>query len=168
MSEITFDDNQSYFTEETVEDKAIETENYAGFWMRFWAYLTDVLIVMSLNSILLSPLNLLNEGSKITVSYWTLNGILAAVIFYLYFVIMTKFFSQTIGKILFHIKVVRLDGKPLQWSDLLFREVIGRFIHRAFSLCFLLYAVVGFHKKKQGIHDIFAETTVVHKSRETK
>src|SRR5690625_6510109 len=77
----------------------IEAYNYAGFWMRFWAYLIDVIVVFSINGILLSPLKFANEGLPIEISFWTLNGILAGIIYYVYFLLMTRYFQQTIGKI---------------------------------------------------------------------
>ncbi|HLQ73554.1 MAG TPA: RDD family protein [Bacillota bacterium] len=168
MTHLTIDDTYDVIDEEQTEAKISDERVYAGFWMRFWAYLTDVLIVISVNGVILSPVTIFNDGLPLTVSYWTVSGILGAIVFYIYFALMTKYFQQTIGKILFHIEVVRLDGKSLQWTDVLFREVIGRFIHRAFFFCFIFYAVVGFTKRKQGIHDLFAETSVIHKDRQSR
>ncbi|MRT18150.1 RDD family protein, partial [Vitellibacter sp. q18] len=56
---------------------------------------------------------------------------------------------------------VRADGEDLRWSDLIFREVIGRFFHRAFDFLVLLYIVVAFSNEKQGIHDMISNTRVV-------
>ncbi|MER2059482.1 MAG: RDD family protein, partial [Niallia sp.] len=47
----------------------------------------------------------------------------------------------------------------LTWDTILFREWIGRFISGSFII---LYALVAFLPKKQGIHDLFADTTVIH------
>lgn len=134
----------------------------AGFWMRFWAFLADSIIIFSINGILLSPLQFINEGAEITVSAWTIKGILAGIVFYLYFLITTKKLGQTIGKMIFGLKVIRVDQKPLQWSDLLFREVIVRFIYKSFGFLNLLYLVVAFNKEKKGIHDMIGNTKVIH------
>lgn len=134
----------------------------AGFWMRFWAFLSDLIIIFSLNGIILSPLQFINKGTEITLSAWTLKGILGGLIFYLYFLIMTKKLGQTVGKMIFGLKVIRVDQKPLRWSDLIFREVIVRFCYKAFSFLNLLYLVVAFHKNKQGIHDMVGNTKVIH------
>ncbi|WP_373895551.1 RDD family protein [Virgibacillus sp. CBA3643] len=134
---------------------------YAGFWMRFWAYLIDLIVIFSINGILLSPFKFINDGSPIDVGFWTLTGILGAVIFYAYFLLMTKFFKQTVGKMIFGLKVIRNDAQPLAWSDLLFREVVGRFIHRVFFFMALLYIVVAFTPEKQGVHDMIGNTRVV-------
>ncbi|HLS60018.1 MAG TPA: RDD family protein [Virgibacillus sp.] len=135
---------------------------YAGFWMRGWAFIVDLLIVFSINGIILSPLKLLNDGLPIQLSLWTINGIMAAIIFYLYFLFMTKKLGQTAGKMIFGLEVIRADEQPLQWSDLLFREVIGRFIYNTFFFLHFLYLMIVFSNEKQGLHDVFGNTRVIH------
>ncbi|MGP7818439.1 RDD family protein [Niallia sp. 01092] len=132
---------------------------YAGFWMRFWAYLADLLIIGSLNRILIYPIFRwmdipLHEGGIFS----TVN-ISTAVVFYLYFVLMTKFLKQTLGKMIFGLKVIPLKKEHLSWDTVLFREWIGRFISASI---FILYVLVAFLPKKQGLHDLFADTAVVH------
>lgn len=147
--------------EETIIEPKL-SDRYAGFWMRFWAFLADLLIIFSINGILLSPLRFMNEGMDIYISAWTLHGIMAAIVFYLYFLIMTKKLGQTMGKMIFGLRVIRADHKPLQWSDLIFREVITRFIYKAFFFLNLLYLIVAFNKEKKGFHDMVGNTRVVH------
>lgn len=131
----------------------------AGFWIRFWAYLIDLLVISSVTSILLKPVFALIGLSVDSSNWYAPFAILSALLFYTYFVLMTKFFSQTIGKMIFAIKVVSLKKDSLDWGTLLFREWIGRFI----SVTILpLYFIVGFTSLKQGVHDYFADTTVVH------
>src|SRR5690625_4512142 len=148
-------------TEQIDTGVLIRKPRYAGFWMRFWAFLTDLIVVFSINGLLLFPLKFINNG-VIDVGFWTLNGILSAIVFYIYFLLMTKYFGQTLGKMLFGLRVIRSDSEPLRWSDLLFREVIGRFIYKVMSFLTLLYIVVAFTPEKQGIHDMFGDTRVVH------
>lgn len=159
-----YDDHNEQVEDNTSpESVTIQTDKrrYAGFWMRFWAYITDLIVVFSVNGILLSPLKFIGDGGM-EIGFWTLNGVLSAVVFYIYFLLMTKWRGQTLGKMLFGLRVVREDGQPLRWSDLFIREVIGRFIHRVFFLTVLLYGVVAFTSQKQGIHDMFGDTRVVH------
>ncbi|SES67057.1 Uncharacterized membrane protein YckC, RDD family [Oceanobacillus limi] len=137
------------------------SHRYAGFWMRVWAYIIDLVVVFSINGILLVPFKFINDGTVIDIGFWTLTGIIGAVIFYLYFLLMTRRFGQTIGKMILGIKVIREDNQALQWSDLVFREVVGRFIHRVFWFLSLLYIVVGFTREKQGLHDMIGNTRVV-------
>ncbi len=132
---------------------------YAGFWMRFWAYLLDLIVIGSINGIVVYPifraLNLsLNDANMLAPI-----SIVTALFFYAYFVLMTRYFGQTLGKMVFGLRVISLKDPKLSWRSILFREWIGRFIS---GTIFILYIVVGFLPKKQGIHDLFADTTVVH------
>lgn len=151
------DDQQTLLTKEQEP-----SYNAAGFWMRFWAYLIDVIILFGINGLLLSPLSFLNEGMPVEIGLWTVKGILAGFIYYLYFLLMTKVFQQTIGKMILGIKVIPIQKEKLSWNDLLFREVVGRFIYNAFLVLKLLYLVVAFSNKKQGLHDLIADTRVIH------
>ncbi|QKY68453.1 RDD family protein [Lentibacillus sp. CBA3610] len=141
---------------ETINDR-----RFAGFWMRFWAYLADLVIVFSINGILLSPFKFINDGDPTDIGFWTVTGIIGAIVFYLYFLLMTKYYGKTLGKMILGLRVVREDMEPLQWSDLIFREVVGRFIHRVFWFTNVLYLFVAFDTQKRGIHDMFAGTRVV-------
>ncbi|WP_036687735.1 RDD family protein [Paucisalibacillus globulus] len=140
----------------------VSEQRYAGFWMRLWAFLIDLIVISSLNGILLSPFKFVNEGIAISVGIWTVPGIVSAIVFYAYFVLMTKFFGQTVGKMILGIKVVRENEEPLRWSDVLFRELVGRFIYRAFWFLMVLYIIVGFMDEKQGLHDMIADTRVIY------
>lgn len=160
-------ENMSGFEESimSVEDSTDEpkiTDRFAGFWMRFWAFLADLLIIFSINGILLSPLRMINDGMDIYISIWTLHGIMGAIVFYLYFLVLTKKLGQTMGKMIFGLRVIRADHQPLQWSDLIFREVITRFIYKTFFFLNLLYLIVAFNKEKKGFHDMVGNTRVVH------
>ena len=49
--------------------------------------------------------------------------------------------------------------QQLTWSTIIFREVIGRFISK---LLVIPYLLVAFTPKKEALHDIFADTYVIH------
>lgn len=133
---------------------------YAGFWTRFWAYLIDVIVLSSISRIIVYPIFRLAGWELSSNDWYAPIAMITAIIFYAYFVLMTKFFNQTVGKMVMGIKVVPLKGEKLTWSAVLFREWIGRFIIS--TLWFFLYAVVAFTPKKQGLHDFIVDTTVVH------
>ncbi len=133
--------------------------HYAGFWMRFWAYLLDLIVIGSIERMLINPI-----FRFLDIPLWEINifapiSISSAVIFYLYFVLMTKFLGQTLGKMVFGLKVVDLKKNGLSWGTVLFREWIGRFIS---STVIVGYIIVAFLPHKQGLHDLFADTSVVH------
>lgn len=136
-----------------------EERRFAGFWMRFWAYLLDLLVIGSIERILIYPLFRSLDLSLHESSMFAPISILTAVIFYAYFVLMTKFLGQTLGKMAFGLKVVDLNGKKLTWGTILFREWIGRFIS---TTVWISYVIVAFLPKKQGLHDLFTDTSVIH------
>jgi uncharacterized RDD family membrane protein YckC len=148
----------------TAPPASIDTEarhvRYAGFWMRFWAYLVDIIVVASLNGILITPLIRGFDLPATEPAILPLQAILTGIVYYTYFILMTKFLSQTLGKMLFGLKVASLNKRKLTWGTVIFREGIGRFISK--TILFVGFLVVAFTKKKQGIHDLFADTTVVH------
>lgn len=132
---------------------------YAGFWMRFWAYLLDLVVIGSVNRLIIYPTFRAMDLSLIDNHPFAPIAIATALSFYLYFVLMTKYFGQTLGKMAFGLKVVQLNGESLSWGTILFREWIGRFISATIMIA---YVVVAFLPKKQGLHDLFADTSVVH------
>nr|WP_095407415.1 RDD family protein [Bacillus wudalianchiensis] len=159
----------SYVTEETpleenlsVEEKlppAVSAFHYAGFWMRFWAYLLDLIVVGSISRLLIYPLFRALDIEVASSGLFSAVNIATALVFYLYFVLMTKWKGQTIGKMVFGLKVISLTDSELSWKTVLFREWIGRYLSVTIPF---LYILVAFLSKKQGLHDYFAGTTVIH------
>lgn len=131
----------------------------AGFWVRFWAYIVDLLVIFAVISILIKPIFALFGFDASAAAWYAPYTILSAIVFYGYFVLMTKYFRQTVGKMIMGIRVVSLKSDELPWGTLLFREWIGRFLS---ATIWPLYWIVGFTPLKQGVHDFIADTTVVH------
>ncbi|MBM7701206.1 RDD family protein [Metabacillus iocasae] len=149
--------------ESVVEQNRVDPSiYYAGFWMRFWAYVLDIIVIGSLNRLVIKPifqvLDISREGGILS-PY----AITTAIVFYLYFILMTKICSQTLGKMVFGLKVVHIKGEQLSWPVIVFRELVGRYISK--TLLFIGYLLVAFLPKNQGLHDYFAETTVIHENR---
>jgi uncharacterized RDD family membrane protein YckC len=112
----------------------------AGFWIRMVALLLDLLLV----GILMS---MLHHSSD-----------LELVVLAIYGALMWKLRGSTVGGLVFHLQVVRVDGRPIDWETA---------IVRALS-CFLSMVVAGlgffwiaFDSGKQGWHDKIAGTAVV-------
>lgn len=161
-------DHNSYDVNEesvlTYQEKVTQERpiHFAGFWMRFWAYLLDLIVVGSIERLLVKPIFRVFDISLTEFNMFAPISIASALIFYLYFVLMTKYFNQTLGKMVFGLKVVDLKGGKLSWGTILFREWIGRFI----SVTVIIgYIIVAFLPKKQGLHDLFTNTTVIHVER---
>ncbi len=112
----------------------------AGFWIRMGALFLDLLLVGILTGMLHHSHNL------------------ELVVLAIYGALMWKLRGSTVGGLVFHLQVIRVDGRPIDWETA---------IVRALS-CFLSFVVVGlgffwiaFDSGKQGWHDKIAGTAVV-------
>lgn len=160
--------------DETEDQQMLETETkatedvkptvtayvgYAGFWVRFWAFIIDMIVVSSLNRIIVYPLFRWLDIPIHDVDMLSMTAISTAAVMYIYFIIMTKLLGQTLGKMVFGLKVVAETESSLSWSAVIFRELIGKFISE--TVFFLGYISIGFSNKKKGWHDYFADTIVI-------
>lgn len=150
---------QPQYDVKVVEDYSLK---HAGFWTRFWAYILDLVVLWSVSRLLVYPIFRLAGWDLKSDLWYAPIVIITAVLFYAYFVLMTKYFGQTVGKMILGIKVVPLKGEKLTWSTVLFREWVGRYISTVFPFMYISYGLVAFTPKKQGGHDFIADTTVVH------
>ncbi|MDI2586137.1 RDD family protein [Psychrobacillus sp. NEAU-3TGS] len=168
MSEIIQPDEQNVQEKAPVFEQAVvnRTEQYehkaAGFWIRFWAYTVDILILSSVGMLIIKPVFRLFSLELNDPVWYAPFSLITAFLFYAYFVLMTKFCSQTVGKMIFGIRVISKNGVKLTWSTVIFREWIGRLIS-TIPLS-LPYIAVAFTPKKQAIHDFIADTLVVHEA----
>ena len=126
---------------EAMYQKQLAQSVYAGFGIRFWSFIIDLLIIFGIRGLILKPIYHFThiDEIKLWIEYFSLGHLLDALVFYLYFVLLTKFFKQTIGKMICNIRVERIDRQSLTWSDVLFREWIGRIINGVlFNLPYLV------------------------------
>lgn len=135
----------------------------AGFWVRFWAYTIDLIVIASIGGLVFKPIFRVFDIPVTNPSFlfFSTYKVTMLIVLLLYFLLMTKYLQQTVGKMILGIKVVKQTDTPFTWSDLVFREVIGRFISK---LLVVPYLLVVFTTKKEALHDIFADTYVVHES----
>jgi len=138
-------------------------KDYAGFWRRFFAYSIDSLIlyVVGFSFGLLFGFFLAFNGvsTQYGGSYylggWSV-GIAITVLYFWYF--WSRHNGQTPGSKLLAIKVVREDGKEIDFGTSLIR-CIGYFL-AAFPLCLGFLWMLWDHKK-QGWQDKLAKTVVI-------
>lgn len=149
------------------QQQPVQMNNYslktAGFWVRFWAYCIDLIVVSAIGGLFIKPIFRVLDAPISNPSFILFSPfkITMLVILLTYFLLMTLFFQQTIGKMILGIKVVARDGSRMTASMLIFREVIGRFISK---LLVLPYVTAAFMPKNEALHDIFADTLVIHEN----
>jgi uncharacterized RDD family membrane protein YckC len=155
--------------------------NYAGFWMRFAAYIIDIIIVYVVQSFVFIPLfGLLGisfaasggdyENMSEAEAMGMAGGIMAVVgttillasaISILYWTLMeSSKYQATVGKMVLGLKVTDVEGKNLDFVKSLIRNV-SKIISGV--ILYIGYIMAGFTEKKQGLHDMIAGTIVVKK-----
>lgn len=157
--------------------------NYAGFWLRFAAYIIDQFIIGVAGFIIAIPLifgiiafGLNLDGIKHPSDFFAHDGLLmvggiiglimlaimlSVVMKWLYYALMeSSKYGGTIGKIAVSIKVVDLDGNRVT-----FARATGRYFSRIITNMTLLigYILAGLTDKKQALHDMIASCLVVKK-----
>lgn len=143
----------------SIEDYVVLSKNfYAGFWTRFIAYVLDMIVVYSLASLLNTvSFGLLNRQFDFPVLGE--ESLSYVIVMFTYFISMTYFFSQTLGKMIMKIKIETNRGDKLSFADVVYRELVGRLL--TIFLAYLPYLAVAFTNKKKGLHDFIADTVVV-------
>ncbi|WP_025724177.1 RDD family protein [Paenibacillus polymyxa] len=140
---------------------------YGGFWIRTAAFAMDFIIVTVLVFLIgggvSSILFLLGIEETAFVHMFAMLGplILWLVMPWLYCVLWeTSKVKATPGKLVFSLIVVDKEGKRLG-----FMHASGRYWIKAISFMFvhIIYIVVAFTAKKQGVHDLCTNTFVVNK-----
>lgn len=89
---------------------------FAGFWLRFFAFLIDLICISIITH---ATIGLFYKimGLESDKSIITFYGIASLAIYLTYFVLLTKLNSgQTIGKMIFGIRVVSFEEKELSLS----------------------------------------------------
>jgi uncharacterized RDD family membrane protein YckC len=156
---------------------------FAGFWLRFVAYLIDLIIVQVVQSILIIPilaliglnlafgegfedLKVMDEADFFVVAEGVFSTVttfilLTSSVQLLYYSIMeASKFQGTFGKIALGLQVTNLDGSPIDFPTALLRN----FAKIISSALFLLgYIIAGITEKKQALHDLIASAVVIRK-----
>lgn len=126
-----------------------EVKPYANVFIRGLAFFVDTIVISSLITLVLSDLDFFVLGS------W----LLSLLIYVGYFFLMTWLNNgQTLGKMLFKIRVVNDQLEPLSWRTTFYREVVGRYIQKVF---YLLYLIPLFTPRNMSVADLIARTYVV-------
>jgi uncharacterized RDD family membrane protein YckC len=155
--------------------------NYAGFWLRFAAYVIDYIIIYVVQSFVFIPvLGVLGisfaskmdsmdnmsdaESMGMAMGFAAVmaaTALLTTIIAILYWSIMeSSKYQATVGKMALGLKVSDVDGQNLDFVKSLIRNVCKIISGMILGIG---YIMAGFTERKQGLHDIIAGTLVVKK-----
>ena len=140
---------------------------YAGFWVRFSAYMIDcILVFFALLIIRVIRLGVMSAvkgtvlGGNILFHY-NLKDIVLYVLQVLYFILCTYYTGTTLGKKAMNLRVVCADREEeLTLLNVIYRETIGRFLSGA--IVGAGYIMAGIDGEKRGLHDILCDTRVIY------
>lgn len=134
---------------------------YAGFWRRGAALITDMLIIVPINIMLiLLAHSVINDVGK--VAALAINNVIGALVGVIYFALQESgTHSATIGKRAFNLKVVRTTNARLSLA-----RAAGRYFARWMSALLLFgYFIQPFTAKRQALHDMVSDSVVVQTKR---
>lgn len=154
-------DNHMNNGDQVVESSTAVDWRVVGFWTRFWAFLIDLAVIAMSSQIfflIVWPTGLETISIK---SFVLINALFPGIWGSLYFVLLTMYFGQTLGKMIIGIRVVSKDGRPLSWLTVVMREVVGRTLSQLLGT-YLGYLICAFHPQKQTFSDIISDTYVVY------
>ena len=124
---------------------------YAGFWRRFGAATVDFLIYLIVFVVI--------DAQFPNTPEYENSAILLVPLWPLYHWLLIGFRGKTVGKMLFHIKVVNREGKKPGVGRAFLLEVLGKLL--SLGSFYLGFLWIIRDKKKQGWHDKIADTYVV-------
>jgi uncharacterized RDD family membrane protein YckC len=146
--------------------------DYAGFWIRFVAYIIDEILIGIVSLIVILPFLLMAGVSLATLDEYDpspvaifsfIGAYLAAIITaltikWLYYAIMESNRGATLGKMALRLRVTDMAGNRVT-----FARATGRWFGKILSALPLSvgFMMAGWTQQKQALHDILASTLVV-------
>jgi len=161
----------------------MSTQEYAGFWLRFVAYIIDYIIIQVVQSFVIVPIlatmgfgfaaanqgidwNNLSDAEMVGLISALSAGLgsvilLSLTILVLYYSLMeSSKYQATIGKMALGLKVTDMNGNRLDFGRAFLRQ-ISKIISG--MILMIGYIMAGLSAKKQALHDMIAGALVVRK-----
>lgn len=142
---------------------SVDSQRYAGFWIRVLAFFIDAIVI----GLIVSALTVGRAGI-VTWDHWvelaTWHSFVDTVVSFVYFTVLWSTITggQTLGMRLLNLRVVGADGRPISYGTAVVRW-IGMLISAAVVLLGFIWVAVD--SRKQGWHDKIAGTFVIHADR---
>lgn len=124
----------------------MENKHFAGFWIRFLAFVIDVLILwlpVTLCALIFSD---------------AFGMIMVLAVQLAYHTILTAKYGGTMGKRLLRLRVINEEGQHVNYLQSSIRY-LGTILSGA--IFYLGYLMIGISRSKQGLHDKLCKTYVI-------
>ncbi len=141
---------------------------YAGFWLRFIAYLFDSLIIglayfLFVLGLLVATPSTFDDGDQLADGVVAIYIIFVFVFAWLYYTLMeSSSWQATLGKRALELKVTDMSGNRIG-----FGRANARYFCKILSkmILYIGFIMAAFTEHKQGLHDVIAKTLVVKNKR---
>lgn len=158
-----------------ISDAAVEPE-YAGFWLRFGAWVIDYIILMvpftvislmmGLGTVMSSLLAQMEHDQAGAIATYAeavrpISYVLLLIGFAYYAFFESSKWQATPGKLACGIRVIDTDGQRLTIGRAAARNAVRLVNALTFLVPMVFYVVAAFTQRKQGVHDLLASTYVV-------
>lgn len=137
------------------------SRNYAGFWIRFVAFILDSLIAGILSFVLTFVLSMTMGFDREDLVTTLIINLFSLVFGWIYYAgLESSKYQGTLGKQMMGIYVTNESGAPIS-----FMRATGRYFAKILSSIILLigFIMAAFTSKKQALHDMIASTLVLQK-----
>jgi uncharacterized RDD family membrane protein YckC len=139
------------------------TTALSGFWRRLGAYIIDAIILGVIGAVIQAIWGAITQASTSdTTGAGVRGGLIALVLYLIYFGYLWSRNGQSIGYMALGIRVVRTDGSLLSLGAAVLRALL---VYLSFALCLIPAIVsaimIGTGSQKQAIHDMMVGTIVV-------
>lgn len=154
------------FIQKIKEGVTVSQMNYAGFWIRFGAYIIDGVIMTVVNFIfgmviaLVGLSSLSQDDPSRALITTAISSLINLTIYVLYETYFVGKWGATIGKMACGLKVVTPEGAPVSYL-----RAFGRVFAKMISamIIYIGYIMAGFDDEKRGLHDRMCSTRVIRK-----
>ncbi len=156
------EENNGIVRTDTDYIQQLDYMTHASFFPRFISYIIDVIVLWAAAQLTIVPILTVLEVRNVYfgIEALSIENIATTLLYFVYFTLMTFFFKQTLGKMILGISVISSKGAKLTFSQVFFRETVGRVISNA--LLYLPYLAVLFTDAKIGLHDYIGDTYAVN------
>ena len=156
------EENNGIVRRDTDYIEQLDNMTHASFFPRFVSYLIDIIVLWAVAKLTIIPILSVFEVRDVYfgIEALSIENISTTLLYFIYFTLMTYFLKQTLGKMILGISVISSKGTKLRFSQVFFRETVGRVISNA--LLYLPYLAVLFTDSKIGLHDFIGDTYVIN------
>ena len=156
------EENNGIVRKDTDYIEQLENMTHASFFPRFISYLIDIVVLWAVAQLTIVPILTVLEVRDVYfgIEALSIENISTTLLYFIYFTLMTYFLKQTLGKMILGISVISAKGTKLTFSQVFFRETVGRVISN--TLLYLPYLAVLFTDSKIGLHDFIGDTYAVN------